>query len=62
MLKDITIGPFFPGETFIHKLDPRVKIILSFVYIVALFLAVPTLRDRSQHSFRKRKKEAAGNA
>ncbi len=39
MLKDITIGQFFPGETFIHKLDPRVKIILSFVYIVALFLA-----------------------
>ena len=30
--------------------------------VVALFLAVPTLRDRSQHSFRRRKKEADGNA
>ncbi|MBR3766807.1 MAG: energy-coupling factor transporter transmembrane protein EcfT [Clostridia bacterium] len=38
MIKDITIGQFFPGKSFIHKLDPRAKIILTFVFIVALFL------------------------
>ena len=26
MLKDITLGQFFPGDTFIHRLDPRTKI------------------------------------
>ncbi len=28
MLKDITIGQYFPGDTFIHKLDPRIKILI----------------------------------
>ncbi len=39
MLKDITLGQFFPGESVIHKSDPRIKIVLTIVYIVALFLA-----------------------
>ena len=39
MLKDITLGQFFPGESVIHKMDPRVKIIITIVYIVTLFLA-----------------------
>ncbi len=39
MLKDITLGQFFPGSSFIHRLDPRTKLILLVVYIVALFLA-----------------------
>lgn len=37
MLKDITIGQYFPGETVIHKLDPRIKIIVTFILIMALF-------------------------
>lgn len=40
MLKDITIGQYFPGKSLIHRLDPRVKIILTLVYIIMLFLAV----------------------
>ena len=40
MLKDITLGQFFPGESVIHRLDPRTKLIMLVVYIVALFLAV----------------------
>ena len=40
MLKDITLGQFFPGNSFIHRLDPRTKLIMLVVYIVALFLAV----------------------
>ena len=39
MLKDITLGQFFPGTTVIHKLDPRTKLIWVVMYIVALFLA-----------------------
>lgn len=39
MLKDITLGQFFPGNSVIHRLDPRTKLILLFGYIVALFAA-----------------------
>jgi energy-coupling factor transport system permease protein len=38
MIKDITIGQYIPGESFVHKMDPRVKILLSFAYIIGLFL------------------------
>ena len=39
MLKDITLGQFFPGNSIIHRLDPRTKLIFLIVYIVALFTA-----------------------
>lgn len=39
MLKDITLGQFFPGTSFIHRLDPRTKLIMLVIYIVALFTA-----------------------
>jgi len=39
MLKDITLGQYFPGNTVVHRLDPRTKLILVIVYIVALFTA-----------------------
>lgn len=38
MLKDITLGQYFPGNTPVHRLDPRTKLLLVLVYIVALFL------------------------
>ena len=38
MLKDITLGQFFPGDTPAHRLDPRTKLILTFLYIAALFV------------------------
>ncbi len=37
MLTDITLGQYLPGETVIHKLDPRTKILLTIAYIMALF-------------------------
>ena len=40
MLKDITLGQFFPGTTVVHRLDPRTKLILTVLYIVLLFIAV----------------------
>ncbi len=39
MLKDITLGQYFPGDTFIHRLDPRIKLIAVLLYIIALFSA-----------------------
>ena len=39
MLKDVTLGQFFPGNSILHKLDPRAKILLSVAYIVAIFCA-----------------------
>ena len=39
MLGEITIGQYYPGRSVVHRLDPRVKIILTFAYIVMLFLA-----------------------
>ncbi|MBQ9348251.1 MAG: energy-coupling factor transporter transmembrane protein EcfT, partial [Oscillibacter sp.] len=39
MLKDITLGQYFPGDTVAHRLDPRTKILLVVLYIVALFNA-----------------------
>ena len=39
MLKDITLGQFFPGKSPVHRLDPRTKLLVLIVYIVALFLA-----------------------
>ena len=38
MLKDITIGQFFPGDSLLHRLDPRVKIVLTIAFIAAVFL------------------------
>lgn len=37
MLSDITIGQFFPGDSLIHRIDPRFKIIITFIFILMLF-------------------------
>lgn len=37
MLRDITIGQYFPGNSLIHRLDPRFKIVITLVYILMLF-------------------------
>lgn len=37
MIKDITIGQYFPGDTIIHRLDPRVKLIAAVLFIISLF-------------------------
>ena len=37
MLKDITIGQYFPGKSVLHRLDPRMKILLTVGYIIMLF-------------------------
>lgn len=39
MLKDITLGQFFPGNSVIHRMDSRFKIVLDILYVVILFVA-----------------------
>lgn len=38
MIRDITLGQYYPGESVIHRLDPRIKIIGTLLYVVALFV------------------------
>lgn len=39
MIKDITIGQYFPGNSVLHRLDPRIKLLLTTLYIIMLFIA-----------------------
>lgn len=39
MVRDITIGQYYPVESIIHKLDPRTKLMITFVYLISLFTA-----------------------
>ena len=38
MIKNITIGQYIPGDSYVHKLDPRIKIMISMLFVVGLFL------------------------
>lgn len=38
MIKDITIGQYLPGDSAVHRLDPRVKISMTFIFIINLFI------------------------
>lgn len=39
MLNNITLGQYFPGSSFVHKLDPRTKLLATFLFIIAIFFA-----------------------
>jgi len=39
MFEDIAIGQYYPGDSLIHRLDPRIKIVCALIYMVALFVA-----------------------
>ncbi|EQG51167.1 cobalt transport family protein [Clostridioides difficile DA00134] len=38
MLKDITIGQYYPTSSAIHKLDPRIKLVATIVFMVSIFV------------------------
>ena len=38
MLKNITMGQYYPVDSLVHRLDPRVKILLTIAFIVAVFM------------------------
>lgn len=37
MIRDITIGQYYPEDTAVHRMDPRLKLIATFVYIISMF-------------------------
>ena len=39
MMRDITLGQYYPGDSVIHKADPRAKIVITVIYITTIFLA-----------------------
>lgn len=39
MLTDITLGQYYPGDSFLHRMDPRAKILCTMIFICAIFLA-----------------------
>ena len=41
MLRDMTIGQFYPAESVIHRLDPRVKVVGVLAYLISLMLLLP---------------------
>ncbi len=43
MLRDITIGQYYPAESPIHYLDPRTKIAMTFIFIISLFFSTHLL-------------------
>ena len=38
-MRDVAFGQYYPAKSFVHKLDPRTKILFLIVYIVAIFMA-----------------------
>ena len=54
MMKNITMGQYYPVDSWVHRLDPRTKILLTIAMIVAVFLAVPYWK---QEYFHKKVKE-----
>ena len=38
MIRDITLGQYYPGNSWVHKLDPRVKIIATLLFLIELFI------------------------
>lgn len=37
MLKDVTLGQYFPGDSILHRIDPRMKLLISFMFITMIF-------------------------
>ena len=38
MLRDITVGQYYPTKSFVHNLDPRAKFVITFLYLISLFV------------------------
>ncbi len=38
MIRDITIGQYYPAKSVLHRLDPRVKLVSTLLYLISLFL------------------------
>ena len=38
MIRDITIGQYYPAKSILHRLDPRVKVVSTLLFLISLFL------------------------
>ena len=45
MFRDVAFGQYYPAKSFVHRMDPRVKILLNLLYICLLYTS-PSPRDR----------------
>ena len=50
MLSNITIGQYFPGNSFLHRMDPRVKIVLLLLFLVEVFVRTTSMSFNSPSS------------
>ncbi|MDD4832438.1 MAG: CbiQ family ECF transporter T component, partial [Clostridia bacterium] len=37
MFRDVTLGQYYPADSFVHRMDPRIKILLNILYLVGIF-------------------------
>ena len=51
MIRDITIGQYYPGKSLLHKIDPRMKLVLTFAIIVVIFLCKNFLSESIVKSY-----------
>lgn len=58
MIRDITIGQYYPADSVLHKMDPRAKLVGTLVFIISVFVfhtfpgyAVATIFGSDDHSF-----------
>ena len=51
MLRDITLGQYYPADSVIHKLDPRVKLFATMLYIISLFCFISNTSCRIFNPF-----------
>ena len=51
MIRDITIGQYYPANSKLHRLDPRVKIMCTLFYLISLFLFKIDLLKRESYNY-----------
>ena len=51
MLRDITLGQYYPADSVVHKLDPRVKLFATMIYIIALFPGHFGICDHNRYAY-----------
>ena len=49
MLNNITLGQYFPGTSFVHKLDPRTKLLATLLFIVAINKGISSNNDKKHN-------------
>ena len=51
MIRDITIGQYYPADSVLHKMDPRAKLVGTLVFIISVFVFHTYISGSDDHSF-----------